>query len=189
MKNVRSYITVDGLPQPEASSASAVCDQLTTTRAIVTSRAPTARWKCQVGQLLLYSTFLRNNRTRRGHGYGSTIPNLGRRAVLPDRRCNVANVVDVKTALYAWMAFLKISKTALIHVNNIVTFTVSHLKLLKSVYHFEELKKIGFHWMNHQPFRDQKQHYNFTEHFCKVFYKSCRWLNSKNQTECVFIAK
>lgn len=40
-------------------------------------------------------------------------------------------------------------------MNRIVTFTVSHLKLLKSVYHFEEMKNIGFHWLNHQPFRDQ----------------------------------
>lgn len=54
----------------------------------------------------------------------------------------LANVVDVKTALYEWMAFLEISKTALIHMNKIVTFTVSHLKLLKSV---EELKNIGYH--------------------------------------------
>lgn len=43
----------------------------------------------------------------------------------------LANVVDVdvKTALYEWMAFLKITKTAQIHMNKIVTFTVSHLKL------------------------------------------------------------
>lgn len=57
----------------------------------------------------------------------------------------LADVVDVKTAFYEWMAFLEISKTALIYMNKIVTFTVSHLKLLKSVYHFEVWKKIGFH--------------------------------------------
>lgn len=69
-------------------------------------------------------------------------------AVVPFCRIVVGildNVVDVKTALYARVAFLKISKTALTHMNKIVTFIVSHLKLLKSVYHFEEWKKIGFH--------------------------------------------
>lgn len=54
----------------------------------------------------------------------------------------LADVVDVKTALYEWMAFLEISKTALIYMNKILTFTFLHLKLLKSV---EELEKIGLH--------------------------------------------